>query len=414
LKKIAKLSKFMKNFRINYLFLWISGLVGFSSLLPNSQAVEKIYFTTSDGEKFWCDRDNLRARWDKNGELARLCSFISNDVMESGTNEETPLELDFNGRLLKEYVLDLIRDGEVSFKDRADAENTLRICEKLGLAEAEEFICKHLKRKSRRELAKKETGLKGSQVSRAHSQIGDCPEGYLFIPGNESYPTPTQGEDFCVMKYAASQGEGNNAVSRQGTLPWVGINRNDAATACSANGEDYHLITNSEWMAIARNIEGNDVNWNQGDGPVGQGTLSRGNSNSTGALAPGSDESSLATDWINRRTHTLSTGELIWDMAGNVWQWVSDPLILAGQSRWQEMSILNDTGHRHLLGPRGGFTSAQGIGKIVPGSTGAVLRGGAWSAETIAGIFAAALDYSATYSYSSSLGFRCAAAVGTR
>ncbi len=381
----------------------VSGLSAFSSSLL---AVEKVYFSTSDGEKFWCDRDNLEFHMDPNGKLSELCNFMLEDGEHAGQSEATSHELDFNGRLFKEYILDLLRRGEVSFKDKADAENTLRICENLGLPAAEEYICKVLKRKPRREL--KSPDSKDTRVANARLQNIDCPEGYVMVPGNESYNTPGQGEDFCVMKYAASNSGNRTAVSIQGAAPWVNINRADAATACLANGEGYHLITNAEWMTIARDIEANEVNWNNGAGPVGTGTLSRGNSNSNAALAPGTDESSVATNWINRRTHTLSTGEMIWDMAGNVWQWVSDSPTLGGQSQWQEMSILADANHRLQFGPSGGFTSAQGVGKIVPGSAGAVLRGGAWSSGSAgAGVFAAYLSHSATYT-SRYFGFRCA------
>jgi hypothetical protein len=165
-------------------------LNGLSTFATSLHAMEKVYFSTSDGEKFWCDRNNLEFHWDKSGRLAEICNPISDEEADLGRIESKPHELDTNGKLFKKYVLDLIRRGEVSFKDRADAENTLRICEELGLPKAEEFICKLLKRKPRREMLKMDTMLTESRVSNTHFQTGDCPEGYVLVPGNLSYNTP--------------------------------------------------------------------------------------------------------------------------------------------------------------------------------------------------------------------------------
>ena len=322
----------------------------------------------------------------------------------------------YSGKLFKKYVLDLLRDGEVSFKDKSDTENTLRICEKFGLPKAEEFICKLLKRKPRREMQKTETVLADIRVFNTQFQGGDCPDGYVLVPGNESYYTPGRGEDFCVMKYAASEEEDSNAVSRQGTLPWVDIERAEADAACRANGEGYHLITNAEWMTIARDIEATPENWSGGS--VGSGFLPRGNSNSNAALASANDDDPYhgigATDWTHKRTHTLSNGEVIWDMAGNVLQWVANTLTTV-ENGWKEFSDLQkfplDSDIRSLFGPVGNYDSNQGTGMIYMFNRGAVFRGGTWGDNFGAGIFAANLGISAVDS-TYDIGFRCAVAAG--
>jgi len=397
--------KLVKNKKVNQIRLSLVIIASLALQSLPAVAVEKVYFKTLDGEAFACDKANLEFHMDQEGRLSEIFNFTSEVESGDGNSESTAFELDVNGKLFKKYILDIIRYGKVSFKNNADAENTLTICENLGLTLAEEHVCKVLKRKPRKKNQESDIPMKGSNRHSALANL-DCPEGYVMVPGNESYNTPGQGEDFCVMKYAASNAGNRTAVSIQGAAPWVNINRADAATACLANGEGYHLITNAEWMTIARDIETNEVNWNNGAGPVGTGTLSRGNSNSNAAQVPGTDESSVATDWTHRRTHILSTGEMIWDMAGNVWQRVSDSLTLGG-SGWQEMSILADPNHRLQFGPSGGFTALQGVGEIFPGSAGAVLRGGAWSHDTSAGVFAAFLNYSATHT-DRHIGFRCA------
>ena len=375
-------------------------------------AVEKVYFETPDGNTFWCDQANLEYHMDPTGKLAGICNLLSDQEGRDGKSTEKAFALDINGKLTKKYVLDLLRRGQVNFKDKTDAENTLSICEDLGLPAIERFICNFIgpKRKPRRELIA--LGQGAAAQAQARTQSGSCPEGYVLVAGNPDYSTPAPSDNFCVMKYAASNGGNGAAVARQGMTPWVNINRSSAATACAANGPGYHLITNAEWMTIARDIEANPVNWNRGEGPVGTGTLSRGNSNSNAASATSTDDNPYSGtgitngDWTNKRTHTLSTDEVIWDMAGNVWQWVSDPLTRVGQSQWQEMSILPDANDRLLFGPSGAFTSIHGIGQIVPGSAGAVLRGGAWGDGASAGVFAAYLNDSATDS-DDYVGFRC-------
>ncbi len=194
-------------------------------------AGEKVYFETADGEKFWCDPDNLDYHIDADGKLAAICNLLSEEGKEDGA-EELCHKIDVNGKLMKKYVLPFLRYGEVSFKNTADAENTLRICEDMGLPKAEEYICKTLKRKPRSKMA--QAGQQLGQMPAMGSNV-ECPEGYISVPGNEAYSTPTAGKSFCVMKYEAFR-YGNTAKSRVGALPWVNIKREAAQGACAANG----------------------------------------------------------------------------------------------------------------------------------------------------------------------------------
>jgi hypothetical protein len=168
-----------------------------------------------------------------------------------------------------------------------------------------------------------------------------------------------------------------NARSVPEGRPWVGVKRQrlrypedtsdplneeflDAERACSNlsavdSTHTYTLITNAMWQTIARNIEtaqtaGTYLNWD-GDPALATTALNRGHSNGSVSLAASSEDSlgcfgigssttgsieirnncRLTSDlasgevWhLNKRTHTLSNGQVIWDFSGNVWQWVLD------------------------------------------------------------------------------------------
>jgi hypothetical protein len=242
-----------------------------------------------------------------------------------------------------------------------------------------------------------------------------CPEGYVLVPGSPHYRTLGVGEDFCVMKYAATKDEtGLVAQSRVGGgAPWVRVNRAAASAACSANGPGYHLMTNEQWMAIARNIEATPANWSRGR--VGAGILSRGNSDSAAASTPCTDDNpyfgtGFAGDWIHKRTHVLSNGGVIWDMAGNVWEWVSDKLTTACLG-WQgyksvHFAPASTEGLRFLYGPAGAYDAAENMGIVYMGNAKAVLRGGDWQSVRAAGVFAAHLGNAAVGEYTY-VGFRC-------
>ena len=131
-------------------------------------------------------------------------------------------------------------------------------------------------------------------------------------------------------------------VSKPEESPVWNISQNDARSACkNLNSESsdsdidndtggdgtYALISNPEWMTIARNIENVDKNWTSGT--VGTGCLFRGN---VGATVPcqgvdsGYRKGVLERDFGLERPDlaklTLDNGAEIWDLSGNVQEFV--------------------------------------------------------------------------------------------
>jgi type IV pilus assembly protein PilA len=182
-----------------------------------------------------------------------------------------------------------------------------------------------------------------------------CPTGYVPVPGNEMYGT----KDFCVMKYEAkavaitsptvgltTPNTGSNTIDNNTTAttsangrqvasvasgyPIANISKTTSATYCNDVGA--RLISNAEWMTIARNIEGVASNWTGGS--VGSGALWRGHTDGTPdtALEANTDDSlgytgtEQSAPSEQKRTHTLSNGAVIWDMSGNVWELTNDTI----------------------------------------------------------------------------------------
>jgi hypothetical protein len=178
----------------------------------------------------------------------------------------------------------------------------------------------------------------------------NCHDGYISVPGNHLYGNMSERGGFCVSKYEMKMdvngdGKGNlvsdypdcntgtlsyNTYSYEtcptpGTLvstkegsPIARITQPEAIAACEGIGG--HLITNDEWMTIVRNIELVPDNWSSGI--IGEGYLPRGNSSSSGAM-----DATDALSGITKRTLKLSNGEVIWDLAGNAWEWTSDTIL---------------------------------------------------------------------------------------
>ena len=274
-----------------------------------------------------------------------------------------------------------------------------------------------------------------------------CPTNYLTVVHNTAVGTNT---DFCVMKYDAkcvgaacplpsgsAPGVNATATSTMAGTPWVSITQTNAILACSNLGAGYALISNPEWMTIARDVEQVATNWSNGG--AGSGVLARGHTdnNPGNALAASTDDDpyngtgnnsgqAANSGWEQRRTLNLSNGGVIWDFAGNVWQWVNWQVTPANkayvsadgspQGAWRNFSALNmkitssdemkpETWQSYFTT----LTGNEGIGQYYAGnnsSGGAALRGGAWGNTTSAGAFALHLDASSGFS-NTSIGFRC-------
>ncbi|PIN80132.1 hypothetical protein COV13_04030 [Candidatus Woesearchaeota archaeon CG10_big_fil_rev_8_21_14_0_10_32_9] len=283
--------------------------------------------------------------------------------------------------------------------------------------------------------------------------INSCPEGFVFISGSSYFGT----SDFCVMKWEAKN-IGGTPVSQIEGLPWTSITFTNARTACATAG--YHLITNREWMTMARAAELNPENWKEYTYPnqyldeetwqmVQNGTITtsflpQGNKN-VGHALDGQDAYAMpAASDVNKTYRILKIGTSeVWDLSGNKKEWVdlmedgqnpgvSLPLCYPPQSGspsdfsfnsghnyfkecvWKNsnFSTRNSINKRFEFGPLDELLQiTDGIGIIFSGgitSADRVLaRGGYHDNGDSAGLYAMDFMYSASQT-SSSVGFRCA------
>lgn len=296
--------------------------------------------------------------------------------------------------------------------------------------------------------------------------VTTCPTHFIKVPANTALGT----SDFCLakfeMKASLNDGtavfDGNNSgtpldtslhkpESRPDGIPWVRITLAQAAAECASLGTGYHLSTLKEWQAAALNIESVASNWSGNS--VGSGTIIRGHSDgaiSASAVSDGYAVSTTvyllgaknATDPFGgtgqtsgnqKRTHTLSNGEIIWDMPGNARE-IVDP---NGSAAGVNYTGPTTSGFYEVLGGELSstissltFTSGSGglslalftpataaltntsheIGRAYINSGARtdrmITRGGNFSSSNSPGLFAVDFD-SATTGTSSSASFRC-------
>ena len=264
----------------------------------------------------------------------------------------------------------------------------------------------------------------------------NCPAGYVEVPANAALEVDC---NFCVMAFEAKN-VGGVATSQAANTPWVSISATNAFAKCrdiSADGYngDFALISNPEWMTIARNMENEGANWYGGVFGVSGSMLARGHSDNVpaGALAvsdttnPYSDTSgdsagdAMGSGWEQRRTHTLSNGNVVWDFAGNVYEWVdwdafNDNVFTKGPTNvepgtWFNVTDVSGDVQESDLSPSGSYILASangylGMGRWTGGNGAASVRGGYWGFGVSSGVFTLSLGFLPNYTLTN-VGFRC-------
>lgn len=223
----------------------------------------------------------------------------------------------------------------------------------------------------------------------------------LFIPIPETIlPNGLTVPAFQVGQYVCSKSDdGQLAITAEGA-PWVRINFSDAKAACESAG--FKLITESQWLAIAWNVAQQAGNWTKGK--VGEGKLFSGlRKDSVSSAQPGNFE---PTNKKERRWLTISNGERIGDLNGNVWQWIFDD-IQGDESGLVAKAFAADSPSL-TTAPFPSLKKGMGW-RPDPGadwSGGALVRGGGWYSGRLAGAFVL-LSYVWPGGEWDSIGFRC-------
>lgn len=264
-----------------------------------------------------------------------------------------------------------------------------------------------------------------------------CPSNYILIPPHLEVGTQLH---FCAMKYEA-RNVGGIPTSQSDGIPWDNITALDALMMCQQLGEKYDLMSNAEWMTIAREIELTSSNWSNSKLNRGwsawqaldgfQNTIPAPSSNRNCLYNSGKNQCSARGLHSFKRTHQLSTGQEIWDFVGNVWEWVDWDVEAKNQGQftlapkncpqgWMEISDMikacssqvpnlgNLIDERSkLVSPYNTDLSSKNfIGKINGGSGGAAMRGGHWKSSSFGGPYSLILHDPPNLGVNG-VGFRC-------
>ena len=218
----------------------------------------------------------------------------------------------------------------------------------LILDDADSTFIAHIKNGISYELKWKQLANKLETLSRksVYWPPVECPDGYIPV----WWDAWSKQKWFCVAKYEMSYdwktwnvnwwntySFKNNwdqwkPVSKAWNSPISEINLQEAMTECSTIWKWYHLITNNEWVSIARQIEFEARNWSWN--AIWSWALSNWISwsatlgcdwYSSNNKPSGWDAASVTWDnicnWKN--VAKLFNWEEIWDYAWNIWEWTN-------------------------------------------------------------------------------------------
>ncbi|MCK6551270.1 hypothetical protein L6R52_35875 [Myxococcota bacterium] len=282
----------------------------------------------------------------------------------------------------------------------------------------------------------------GLECGDAGAVSDPCSPGYVRVPASVRPGDGALIPSFCVMKYEArNDGFGQPISSPVGT-PWASITWQEARAACAHVGRA--LISDDQWLSLARDVVVVEDNWS--GGVVGSGLVFRGNSDGTpgGTLVASANDQDgyFGTGEVapsdQRRTLTLSTGSVIWDLAGNLNEWVDATIANSsryhgGTGLWMSYQGVDGllptaTNVPLSLRPPNNWNALQGVGRYFDGqslfggynsrveapdncfgfcaSVIAFVRGGYFYNPGDTGVFALTLDYGRSAAMEG-IGFRC-------
>ncbi len=232
----------------------------------------------------------------------------------------------------------------------------------------------------------------------------ECPQNFIPVLGNITLETGP----FCVMKYEAKDGlEGPE--SRPSDMPWMTISAYQAYSECRSLSQSifpgqFSLINNRQWMTLVYDLAGVDANWVGGS--AGSGAIFKGHTDSSPAEALSVDDptdpydqtgNSSVSGENQRRTFELSSGEEIWDLGGNLSEWVDwggDPLGFSSlfdvengppdidmSPTWRALTTTVSPLDVLDLAPPSSYDHDEGFGRWLRADGSIAVRGGAWMGE---------------------------------
>ncbi|MBW7903807.1 MAG: hypothetical protein H3C26_20250 [Rhodocyclaceae bacterium] len=209
---------------------------------------------------------------------------------------------------------------------------------------------------------------------------------FVTIP-ETTLPDGTVVPAFLAGKYLASRGPGDIPLSVADAAPWVNISYHEACEAAARAGLDMQRETQA--LAIAWDVSQQPENWS--GGAVGEGVLRMGlHKGTVHAAQPGSYES---PDPEENRWFVLSNGERICDVAGNAFSWIHDDV--QGDENGLVAKGIAANSISLTTAPYG--ICEKGMGWRPDGARNwsgrALVRGGCWHSERLAGAFNLDFDW---------------------
>ncbi|MES2148625.1 MAG: hypothetical protein V4508_02420 [Pseudomonadota bacterium] len=245
-----------------------------------------------------------------------------------------------------------------------------------------------------------------TEQSAAVDQLaGAAPENeFVRVPGR-TLSNGTVVLDFLIGKYLSRFNDDASVSINVEAVPTVRISYFSAAAKCLAAG--LPMLTLSQSAALAHEVAEQAANWS--GGAVGQGILLQGlhKGNVTGAVH-GDFESGQRDE---RRGFVLSTGEVVFDVAGHLYTWLRDDVhgdergLVAVKRFPKDSPVVCGAPYPSMENGVGWYPDA---GSNWSGR--ALIRGGRWCSHADAGVFL--LSYVSPVNGGSFVGVRCTKPIG--